>query len=107
MSNVPNCSSPPAEGYVSTATHRSSARFGARAQLATHAADVRSGLPGMAYVQTDPKVVSSAKLPRSNIEMTSGGGMAARLDAVSHHYGKVVALDAVKLDIRSVASQTV
>jgi HlyD family secretion protein len=31
-------------------------------QLATHAAAVRSGLPGMAYVQTDPNVVWPARL---------------------------------------------
>jgi HlyD family secretion protein len=31
-------------------------------ELATHAAAVRSGLPGMAYVRTDPKIVWPAKL---------------------------------------------
>jgi HlyD family secretion protein len=31
-------------------------------ELAAHAAEVRSGLPGMAYVQTDPKAVWPAKL---------------------------------------------
>ncbi len=68
-------------------------------RLRAHAAEVRSGLPGMAYVRTDPSVAWPPQLQGACAEMTTGGALAARLDAVTQHYGKVVALDAVTLEI--------
>ena len=68
--------------------------------LRRHAEAVRSGLPGLAYVRTDPAVAWPERLqPKASPMTGEQGAVVARLAGVTHRYGATRALDGVTLDI--------
>ena len=60
---------------------------------------VRSGLPGVAYVQIDPAVAWPAKLQGSVAEVIERQRPVARIEGVTQRYGGAVALEDVTIEI--------
>ena len=56
---------------------------------------VRSGLPGIAYIRTDPAIALAGELAAGRRAMTAPGNSVASLAQVTQSYGRTVALDDV------------